>query len=86
MQDGQFFATAFVRSVDGFLNLFRVRHAGRNNHGFARTGDVFNERNINGFKRCNFVSWSIQIFQQINGGIVKRRTEDGNSVFTSVRK
>lgn len=40
VEDGQFFAAAFVGGVDGFLDLLGIGHAGGNDHGLAGAGDV----------------------------------------------
>lgn len=37
-------------------------------------------------KGRDFVGWCVQVFQQIDGGVVKRGAENGDAVFARMRK
>ena len=71
---------------DGFGDFVGICHAGGDNHGLACLGNVANQRQINGFKRGDFVGGGVQAFQQIDGGEVKRGAENCDADFARVVK
>ena len=86
MQDSQFLTAAFACCVNGLLNFIGVGHTRGNDHGLAGAGNVLDQPVIDGFKGRDFVGWRVQVFQQINGCVVKRRAEDGDAQLVSVLK
>ncbi|MOA34938.1 hypothetical protein D3C78_1563530 [compost metagenome] len=72
VQDGQLLAAAFAGGVDGLLDFLGIGHAGGDDHRLAGAGHVLDQRQVDGFKGSDLVGGGVEVFQQVDGGVVER--------------